>query len=114
MLAGIYRAARIGLVTPLRDGMNLVAKEYVAAQDPEDPGVLLLSRFAGAAAQMEVGAVLVNPYSAEEMSDAIMLALKMPREERITRWRALMDNVAKEDVLWWRQCFTDALEAVEA
>ncbi|WP_294392355.1 trehalose-6-phosphate synthase [uncultured Sphingomonas sp.] len=114
VLAGIYRAARIGLVTPLRDGMNLVAKEYVAAQDPEDPGVLLLSRFAGAAAQMEVGAVLVNPYSAEEMSDAIMLALKMPREERITRWRALMDNVAKEDVLWWRQCFTDALEAVEA
>jgi trehalose 6-phosphate synthase len=112
MLAGIYRAARIGLVTPLRDGMNLVAKEYVAAQDPEDPGVLILSRFAGAAAQLEVGAVLVNPYSAEEMSDAILLALRMSREERITRWRAMMDNVEGEDVLWWRQRFTDALESV--
>ncbi|WP_404711907.1 trehalose-6-phosphate synthase [Sphingomonas sp. MMS24-J13] len=112
MLAGIYRAARIGLVTPLRDGMNLVAKEYVAAQDPEDPGVLILSRFAGAAAQLDVGAVLVNPYSAEEMSDAIILALKMPLNERIERWRAMMVNVEAEDVLWWRQRFTDALEAV--
>jgi trehalose 6-phosphate synthase len=65
VLAGIYRAARIGLVTPLRDGMNLVAKEYVAAQDPEDPGVLILSRFAGAAEQLK-DAVLINPYSAEE------------------------------------------------
>lgn len=112
MLAGIYRAARIGLVTPLRDGMNLVAKEYVAAQDPDDPGVLILSRFAGAAAQLDVGAVLVNPYSAEEMSDAIILALKMPLEERIQRWRRMMENVEAEDVLWWRQRFTDALEAV--
>lgn len=111
MLAGIYRAARIGLVTPLRDGMNLVAKEYVAAQDPEDPGVLILSRFAGAAAQLDVGAVLVNPYSAEEMSDAIIFALKMPLNERIERWRRMMTNVEAEDVLWWRQRFTDALEA---
>jgi trehalose 6-phosphate synthase len=65
VLAGIYRAAKVGLVTPLRDGMNLVAKEFVAAQDPEDPGVLVLSNFAGAAAQMDA-AVLVNPYSPEE------------------------------------------------
>ncbi|MGN6122659.1 MAG: alpha,alpha-trehalose-phosphate synthase (UDP-forming), partial [Sphingomonas oligoaromativorans] len=108
VLAGIYRAARIGLVTPLRDGMNLVAKEYVAAQDPEDPGVLILSRFAGAALQMRE-AVLVNPYSAEEMSDAIVTALGMPKEERIRRWRALMDVVEREDVLWWRRRFTDAL-----
>jgi len=107
-LAGVYRAAKIGLVTPLRDGMNLVAKEYVAAQDPEDPGVLILSRFAGAAAQLP-DAVLVNPYSAEEMSDAIRLALKMPREERIERWQAMMANVQAEDVVWWRQRFTDAL-----
>jgi len=114
VLAGVYRAARIALVTPLRDGMNLVAKEYVAAQDPENPGVLILSRFAGAAAQLGVGAVLVNPYSAEELSDAILLALKMPLEERIGRWRAMMDNVESEDVLWWRQRFTDALEAVSA
>jgi trehalose 6-phosphate synthase len=108
VLAGVYRAARIGLVTPLRDGMNLVAKEYVAAQDPEDPGVLILSRFAGAAIQLKE-AVIVNPYSAEEMSDAIITALKMPRDERISRWRALMDNVEREDVIWWRQRFTDAL-----
>ena len=109
-LAGIYRAARVGLVTPLRDGMNLVAKEYVAAQDPEDPGVLILSNFAGAALQL-TEAVLVNPYSAEEVSDAIALALAMPREERVRRWRTLMDNVERENVMWWRKCFTDALEA---
>ena len=108
VLAGIYRAARIGLVTPLRDGMNLVAKEYVAAQDPEDPGVLILSRFAGAAAQLPE-ALLINPHSADEMADAIVTALKMPREERIARWRALMDNVEREDVTWWRKRFTDAL-----
>ncbi|WP_294266083.1 trehalose-6-phosphate synthase [uncultured Sphingomonas sp.] len=113
-LAGIYRAAKIGLVTPLRDGMNLVAKEYVAAQDPEDPGVLILSRFAGAAAQMGVGAILINPYSAEEISDAIIAALKMPRFERIERWRAMMDNVEAEDVVWWRKRFTDALIAEPA
>lgn len=108
VLAGVYRASRIGLVTPLRDGMNLVAKEYVAAQDPADPGVLILSRFAGAAAQMQE-AVLVNPYSAEEISDAILQALRMPRDERIARWRALMDGVQREDVMWWRKRFTDAL-----
>ncbi|WCT74260.1 alpha,alpha-trehalose-phosphate synthase (UDP-forming) [Sphingomonas naphthae] len=108
VLAGVYRAAKIGLVTPLRDGMNLVAKEYVAAQDPEDPGVLILSRFAGAASQL-TAAVLVNPHSAEEISDAIMTALRMRREERIERWRSLMDNVEREDVVWWRQTFVSAL-----
>lgn len=107
-LAGIYRAARIGLVTPLRDGMNLVAKEYVAAQDPADPGVLILSRFAGAAAQLH-DAVMVNPYSAEEMSDAIVTALRMPLAERIRRWRSMMDNVEQQDVIWWRRKFTTAL-----
>jgi trehalose 6-phosphate synthase len=111
VLAGVYRAARIGLVTPLRDGMNLVAKEYVAAQDPEDPGVLILSRFAGAAAQMP-DALLVNPYSAEELSDAIWTALRMSREERIDRWRRLHASVVDQDVMWWRQRFTDALLAV--
>ncbi|MDB5737003.1 MAG: trehalose-6-phosphate synthase, partial [Sphingomonas bacterium] len=112
VLAGIYRAARIGLVTPLRDGMNLVAKEYIAAQDPEDPGVLILSSFAGAARQM-TEAVLVNPYSPEEMSDAIATALAMPKPERIRRWRALMDGVEAEDVLWWRRRFTDVLIGVD-
>jgi trehalose 6-phosphate synthase len=109
-LAGIYRAARVGLVTPLRDGMNLVAKEYVAAQDPEDPGVLILSRFAGAAEQLGE-AVLVNPHSAEELADAIETALTMPRAERVRRWRVLFDNVTREDVMWWRRTFTDALRA---
>ncbi|PKP90363.1 MAG: alpha,alpha-trehalose-phosphate synthase (UDP-forming) [Alphaproteobacteria bacterium HGW-Alphaproteobacteria-16] len=108
VLAGIYRAARIGLVTPLRDGMNLVAKEYVAAQDPEDPGVLILSRFAGAAAQLKE-AVLINPFSADEMSDAILQALQMDLGERKRRWRAMMDNIEQEDVVWWRKRFTDAL-----
>ena len=110
MLAGIYRAAKIGLVTPLRDGMNLVAKEYVAAQDPEDPGVLILSRFAGAAEQMK-DALLINPYSAEEMADAILQALRMGKEERIRRWRALMDGVEREDVAWWADRFLTELNA---
>ena len=110
-LAGVYRAAKIALVTPLRDGMNLVAKEYVAAQDPADPGVLILSRFAGAADQM-TEAVLVNPYSAEEMSDAILLALRMPREERIRRWEKMIEGVMNQDVVWWRRQFTDVLMAV--
>ncbi|MGV3511571.1 MAG: alpha,alpha-trehalose-phosphate synthase (UDP-forming) [Novosphingobium sp.] len=108
MLAGVYRASKVGLVTPLRDGMNLVAKEYVAAQDPEDPGVLILSRFAGAAEQMGE-ALLVNPHSAEEISDALSTALAMSREERIRRWRKLMQNVVEHDVMWWLKRFTDAL-----
>jgi trehalose 6-phosphate synthase len=107
-LAGFYRAARIALVTPLRDGMNLVAKEYVAAQDPEDPGVLILSRFAGAALQLR-DALLVNPYSKEDISDAIRKAIAMPKEERIRRWRAMHDNVAQQDVVWWRRNFVAAL-----
>jgi len=111
MLAGVYRASRIGLVTPLRDGMNLVAKEYVAAQDPEDPGVLILSKFAGAAEQM-ADAILVNPHSAEEIADAIRQALRMPREERVRRWRSLMDGVTREDVFWWSQRVTDAIMSV--
>ena len=107
-LAGIFRAAQVGLVTPLRDGMNLVAKEYVAAQDPEDPGVLILSRFAGAAHQL-TEALLVNPYAHEEVADAIQTALDMPLVERKRRWKALMKNVSDEDVLWWREKFVEVL-----
>ncbi|HEX9932947.1 MAG TPA: alpha,alpha-trehalose-phosphate synthase (UDP-forming) [Allosphingosinicella sp.] len=107
-LAGFYRACPIALITPLRDGMNLVAKEYVAAQDPEDPGVLILSRFAGAALQLK-DALLVNPYSKEEISDAIHRALEMPKEERIRRWRSMYESVSKEDVVAWRRGFVDAL-----
>ncbi len=107
-LAGLYRAARVCLVTPLRDGMNLVAKEYVAAQDPDDPGVLVLSRFAGAARQM-AEAVIVNPFSHEEVSEGLKRALTMGREERIARWRRLMEGVAKSDVNVWRDSFVAAL-----
>ncbi len=109
-LAGFYRAAQVALVTPLRDGMSLVAKEYVAAQDPENPGVLILSRFAGAALQLK-DALLVNPYSKEEISDAILTALIMPREERVRRWRAMIASVAEADVVAWRHAFVSALEA---
>jgi trehalose 6-phosphate synthase len=108
-LAAMYRAARVGLVTPLRDGMNLVAKEYVAAQDPENPGVLVLSRFAGAAAQLRQ-ALLVNPYSPDDLSDAIAAALSMSRDDRIARWRPMMDNVEREDVAWWMKCFISQLD----
>ncbi|HEX8902948.1 alpha,alpha-trehalose-phosphate synthase (UDP-forming) [Vitreimonas sp.] len=107
-LAGIYRAADVALVTPLRDGMNLVAKEYVAAQDEDDPGVLVLSRFAGAAAQMK-DALIVNPFSQEDVADAIKKALAMPLEERRKRWRALMDGVERDDIVAWRDKFVAAL-----
>jgi trehalose 6-phosphate synthase len=111
-LAGIYRAARVGLVTPLRDGMNLVAKEYVAAQNPDDPGVLILSRFAGAAEQMGE-ALLVNPFSREELSDAIKRALTMPLDERKRKWAALMQVVRDTDVAIWRDDFVACLRAVD-
>jgi len=107
-LAGIYRAARVGVVTPLRDGMNLVAKEFVAAQAPEDPGVLVLSRFAGAARQLSA-ALLVNPNSPEEVADAIKRALVMEKAERIERWRAMFEIVEREDVTAWRDHFVTAL-----
>jgi len=112
-LAGIYRAANIGLVTPLRDGMNLVAKEFVAAQDPEDPGVLILSEFAGAAAQMSE-ALIINPFSREEAADAIRQALAMPLKERRARWEALMVGVRRNDVVAWRDSFVRALDGLQA
>jgi len=93
----------------LRDGMNLVAKEYVAAQDPANPGVLILSQFAGAAEQMG-DAILVNPFSPEELADALRQALRMPLKERQARWRALMDVVEREDVHWWLRRFLGALD----
>jgi trehalose 6-phosphate synthase len=108
-LAGFYRASEMALITPLRDGMNLVAKEYVAAQDPEDPGVLILSRFAGAALQLK-DAILINPYSKDEISDAIHTALTMSKEERIRRWQAMNQSVKTEDVVAWRRAFVTALE----
>ncbi len=106
---GLCRAARVGLVTPLRDGMNLVAKEYVVAQDPQDPGVLVLSRFAGAAEQLK-DALLVNPYDTEGMADAIQVALHMPLEERQQRHARLMACIREHDVHWWREGFLQALQ----
>lgn len=107
-LFGIYRAARVGLVTPLRDGMNLVAKEYVVAQDPANPGVLVLSRFAGAAAQLHE-AVIVNPHSIEDMADGIARALTMPLAERQQRHQAMLETIKRRDVYWWSQSFMAAL-----
>ncbi|MDI3509827.1 MAG: trehalose 6-phosphate synthase [Betaproteobacteria bacterium] len=111
-LPGLYRAASVALVTPLRDGMNLVAKEYVAAQDPDDPGVLVLSRFAGAAEQM-TEALLVNPYDATRTAEAMQSALRMPLEERRRRHAALLEGIRTQDVHWWRQQFLDTLASIQ-
>ncbi|WP_198028305.1 trehalose-6-phosphate synthase [Bradyrhizobium sp. WSM1743] len=101
-LARLYRAAHVGVVTPLRDGMNLVAKEYVAAQDPKDPGVLVLSKFAGAAEDFnEDEALLVDPNHPEEIADAISKAVNMPLDERVKRWRSMMDKIVSYTIHDW-------------
>jgi trehalose 6-phosphate synthase len=96
----------------MRDGMNLVAKEFVAAQNPDDPGVLVLSRFAGAAGQLKE-ALLINPNSPEEISEALKRALAMEQPERIRRWSALNENVQREDVTAWRDAFVAALTGLD-
>lgn len=103
-LGAIYRSSRIGMVTPLRDGMNLVAKEYVAAQDPADPGVLVLSQFAGAAEEL-TEALIVNPYNIEGMADVVRMALEMALPERRARYEALMAAVERHDVMSWCESF---------
>ena len=108
-LAGLYRSAQVGLVTPLRDGMNLVAKEYVAAQDPADPGVLILSRFAGAAEELDQ-ALLVNPHEPDAMAAAIHRGLTMPLEERIERHTRMFARVLANDIDNWVETFLSALE----
>jgi trehalose 6-phosphate synthase len=110
-LAGFFRLSRIGLVTPLRDGMNLVAKEYIAAQSEKDPGVLVLSRFAGAADELD-GAVIVNPYDIEAVAEAMHLGLIMSLDERQDRWRRLFAQIQERDIVSWRQSFVDALATV--
>ena len=110
-LIGFLRLARVGLVTPLRDGMNLVAKEYVAAQDPDDPGVLVLSEFAGAAAQLPQ-ALIVNPYDVDEIAEAIARGLSLSRAERVKSWRLMMDTVTASDINDWRERFLAELDAV--
>jgi trehalose 6-phosphate synthase len=108
-LAGLYRAARAALVTPLRDGMNLVAKEFVAAQNPDDPGVLVLSRFAGAAREC-TAALLVNPYDPEGVAIAINRALSMPLEERRQRQAAIFKVLVANDLGHWAERFLAALD----
>ncbi|TAK98626.1 MAG: alpha,alpha-trehalose-phosphate synthase (UDP-forming) [Rhodospirillaceae bacterium] len=112
-LAGLYRSACTALVTPLRDGMNLVAKEYVAAQNPQDPGVLILSRFAGAAYQMP-RALIINPYDEQSVVEALARALSMPLAERQERWEVLMASVSREDVDAWREHFLMDLQSSSA
>ena len=107
-VAGFMRLARVGLVTPLRDGMNLVAKEFVAAQDPADPGVLVLSRFAGAARQLDA-ALLVNPHDPDAMADAMASALAMDLAERQRRWEALWAAIEPRSPSVWGRSFVAAL-----
>jgi trehalose 6-phosphate synthase len=109
-LCGLYRLSRAGIVTPLYDGMNLVAKEFVAAQTPDDPGVLVLSEFAGAADQLQ-SALLVNPHDIAATADSIYRALTMPLEERVERWQDLIRSVREQDIGWWRRGFLAALDA---
>ncbi len=111
-LARLYRHASVGLVTPLRDGMNLVAKEYVAAQDPADPGVLVLSKFCGAAEQMTL-ALLTNPYHTDGVAADLDTALRMPLEERVARNDSLRVSVWKQTASWWTRTFLETLRAGE-
>jgi trehalose 6-phosphate synthase len=107
-LAGFYRVARVGFVAPLRDGMNLVAKEYVAAQDPKDPGVLILSRFAGAARELET-ALIVNPFDLDSLADALHRGLTMPLSERIARWEPMFDALRVNPIGAWCDRFLTTL-----
>ena len=111
LLMKIFRLTDVGLVTPLRDGMNLVAKEYVAAQDPDDPGVLVLSRFAGAANEL-TSALIVNPYDRDEVAAALDKAITMPRTERISRYNDMMAVLRKNDITAWRENFLKDLERI--
>ncbi|AOX20697.1 alpha,alpha-trehalose-phosphate synthase (UDP-forming) [Kozakia baliensis] len=108
ILAGFHRIADVALVTPLRDGMNLVAKEFIAAQDEHDPGALILSYLAGAAPEMPE-ALLVNPYDAEDIAEALHEALSMTPKERKRRWRVLHDDVTRNTASNWSETFLDML-----
>ena len=110
VLAALFRASHVGFVTPLRDGMNLVAKEYVAAQDPDDPGVLVLSQFAGAAQELN-GALIVNPLDIDGMADALATALAMPLNERQARYTDMFAQLRENNVSVWRDNFMRDLQA---
>ncbi|WP_250451933.1 alpha,alpha-trehalose-phosphate synthase (UDP-forming) [Caballeronia sp. ATUFL_M2_KS44] len=104
VLAALFREAHVGFVTPLRDGMNLVAKEYVSAQDPDDPGVLVLSQFAGAAREL-TAALIVNPLDIDGMAEALATALAMPLDERRARHREMYALLRDNNVSVWRDNF---------
>ncbi|MDH2912780.1 alpha,alpha-trehalose-phosphate synthase [Kosakonia sp. HypNH10] len=111
VLMKVFRYAEVGLVTPLRDGMNLVAKEYVAAQDPENPGVLVLSQFAGAANEL-TSALLVNPYDRDDVAAALDRALRMPLAERISRHAEMLKIIQDNDIDHWQQRFISDLKQI--
>jgi trehalose 6-phosphate synthase len=111
LLMALFRLSQVGYVTPLRDGMNLVAKEYVASQDPEDPGALVLSQFAGAADQLP-GALVVNPFDLSQMSEALERALSMPLAERQARHADMMVPLRKNNLSVWRDSFLSDLRSV--
>ncbi|CAG9001228.1 MAG: Trehalose-6-phosphate synthase [Candidatus Celerinatantimonas neptuna] len=100
----LYNLAHIGFVTPLRDGMNLVAKEFIAAQDPNNPGVLVLSKMAGASAELDA-AVIVNPYDTESVAHQLAMALNMPLEERQHRWNKLITTIKHNNIHHWQKSF---------
>lgn len=112
-LAAAYRRCRVGLVTPLRDGMNLVAKEYVAAQNPANPGALILSRFAGAARELETGAILVDPFDITAVAAAIKRALTITRTERIWRWETMIKSLRRNNAAQWAKRFIETLQSDE-
>jgi trehalose 6-phosphate synthase len=107
-LAGFYRAAQVGIVTPFRDGMNLVAKEYVAAQNPLDPGVLVLSQYAGAAKELDA-ALLVNPHDIDDIARKTTMAFSMSGDERRERWEAMMEKLRATSVHLWFARFVRTL-----
>lgn len=113
MLMALLREAHVGYVTPLRDGMNLVAKEYIAAQDPEHPGALVLSQFAGAVDDLP-GAIVVNPFDTAQMAEALAQALSMPVEERRARYQDMMTSLRKKDLSIWRDAFLNDLSQITA
>lgn len=111
LLMKVFRYTDVCLVTPLRDGMNLVAKEFVAAQEPDNPGVLVLSQFAGAANEL-TSALIVNPYDRDDMAAALDRAITMPLAERISRHAEMLEAIRENDIERWQARFIDDLKQV--
>jgi trehalose 6-phosphate synthase/phosphatase len=106
-LLAYYKSAEIAVITPLKDGMNLVAKEYCAC-NLDDNGVLILSEFAGASAQLHRGAIMVNPYDVDKVADSIYQAFKMSDDEKRSRMRKMRQGIKKQDIFWWVDTFLQA------